>query len=85
MAIRPAWISDGKSARCKNKQGAEEVAAIANKSEKGFSWATDLHVQNFLECVRTRKTPTATMRLAFQAVIVTQLGNLSLKNGRRMK
>jgi hypothetical protein len=25
------------------------------------------------------------MRLAFQAVIVTQLGNLSLKNGRRMK
>jgi hypothetical protein len=42
-------------------------------------------VQNFLECVRTRKTPTAPMRLAFQAVIVTQLGNLSLKNGRRMK
>ena len=67
------------------KQGAEDIAAIAKKSEKGFGWATDLHVQNFLECVRTRKTPTATMRLAFQAVIVTQLGNLSLKNGRRMK
>jgi predicted dehydrogenase len=66
-------------------QGAEEIAAITKKSEKGFGWATDLHVQNFLECVRTRKTPTATMRLAFQAVIVTQLGNLSLKNGRRMK
>ena len=66
-------------------QGAEDVAAIAKKSEKGFGWATDLHVQNFLECVRTRKTPTAPMRLAFQAVIVTQLGNLSLKNGRRMK
>ena len=67
------------------KQGAEEIAAIAKKSEKGFGWATDLHVQNFLECVRTRKTPTATMALGFQAVIVTQLGNLSLKNGRRMK
>jgi predicted dehydrogenase len=66
-------------------QGAEDVAAVAKKSEKGFGWATDLHVQNFLECVRTRKTPTAPMRLAFQAVIVTQLGNLSLKNGRRMK
>ncbi|HXB74534.1 MAG TPA: Gfo/Idh/MocA family oxidoreductase [Candidatus Acidoferrales bacterium] len=66
-------------------QGAEDVAAIAKKSEKGFGWATDLHVQNFLECVRTRKTPTAPMRLAFQAVIVTQLGNLSLKNGRRVK
>ena len=66
-------------------QGAEDVAAVAKKSEKGFGWATDLHVQNFLECVRTRKTPTAPMRLAFQAVIVTQLGNLSLKNGRLMK
>jgi predicted dehydrogenase len=67
------------------KQGAEEIATIAKKSEKGFGWATDLHVQNFLECVRTRKTPTAPMRLGFQAVLVTQLGNLSLKNGRRMK
>lgn len=66
-------------------QGAEDVAAIAKKSPKGFNWATDLHVQNFLECVRTRKKPTATMALAFQAVLVTQLGNLSLKNGRRMK
>jgi predicted dehydrogenase len=67
------------------KQGAEEIAAITKKSENGFGWATDLHVQNFLECVRTRNTPTATMKLGFQAVLVTQLGNLSLKNGRRMK
>jgi len=67
------------------KQGSEEIAAVAKKSEKGFGWATDLHVQNFLECVRTRKKPTATISLGFQAVIVTQLGNLSLKSGRRMK
>jgi predicted dehydrogenase len=67
------------------RQGAEEVPAISKKSEKGFGWATDLHVQNFLECVRTRKAPAAPMRLGFQAVLVTQLGNLSLKNGRRMK
>jgi hypothetical protein len=52
---------------------------------EGLGWATDLHVQNFLEFVRTRKTPTATMKLGFQAVLVTQLGNLSLKNGQRMK
>src|ERR1019366_6854556 len=68
--------------RRRSKQGAEDIAAIAKKAEKGFGWATDLQVQNFLECVRTRKTPTATMRLPFQAVIVTQLSNLSLKNGR---
>jgi predicted dehydrogenase len=67
------------------RQGAEDMAAIANKSEKGFGWATDLHVQNFLECVRTRKAPSAPIRLGFQAVLVTQLGNLSLEHGRRMK
>ncbi len=66
-------------------QGAEEKPAISNRSEKGFGWATDLHVQNFLDCVRTRKTPTAPMHKAFQAVLVTQLGNLSLREGRRMR
>jgi predicted dehydrogenase len=66
-------------------KGAEEQAAITRKSEKGFGWATDLHVQNFLECVRTRKPPTAPMKLAFQAALVVQMANLSLKNGRRMR
>ncbi|SPE31067.1 Oxidoreductase domain protein [Candidatus Sulfopaludibacter sp. SbA3] len=66
-------------------KGAEDEAAITRKSEKGFGWATDLHVQNFLECVRTRKPPTAPMKLAFRAALVVQMANLSLKNGRRMK
>lgn len=66
-------------------KGAEDHPAIGKKSEKGFGWATDLHVQNFLECVRTRKTPTAPMKLAFQAALVVQMANLSLKHGRRMR
>jgi hypothetical protein len=66
-------------------KGAEDAVAIEKKSEKGFGWATDLHVQNFLECVRTRKTPSAPMHVAFQAALVVQLANLSLKNGRRMR
>ncbi len=67
------------------REGAEETPAIERRSEKGFGWATDLHVQNFLECVRTRKTPTAPVRLGFQAAIVVQLANLSLKQGRRIR
>src|SRR5260370_6361015 len=31
----------------------EEVAAHAKKSDRGFGYATDLHVANFLGCVRT--------------------------------
>jgi len=67
------------------RKGAEDQPALERKSEKGFAYATDLHVRNFLDCVRTRKTPTAPMRLAFQAALVVQMANLSLKSGRRMR
>ena len=66
-------------------KGAEDEPTLKMKSERGFGYATDLHVQNFLECVRTRKTPTAPMRLAFQAALVVQMANLSLKQGRRLR
>jgi predicted dehydrogenase len=66
-------------------QGKEDTPAISQKSERGFGYATDLHVANFLECIRTRKTPTAPMRVAFQAALVVQMANLSLKQGRRMR
>jgi predicted dehydrogenase len=66
-------------------KGAEEEPAITKHSPKGFGYATDLHVQNFLECVRTRKTPTAPMHVAFQAALVVQMANMSLKQGRRMR
>lgn len=66
-------------------QGAEETSALSKSSARGFGFATDLHVQNFLECVRTRQRPTAPMELGFQAALVVQLANLSLRTGRRMK
>jgi hypothetical protein len=66
-------------------KGAEDEPSLSKKSPKGFGYATDLHVQNFLECVRTRKPPTAPMRVAFQAALVVQLANMSLKQGRRMR
>jgi len=67
------------------RQGAEETPAIAKTSPRGFGYATELHVQNFLECVRTGKTPTAPMRLGFQAALVVQLANISVKQGRRIR
>jgi hypothetical protein len=35
--------------------------------------------------VRTRKTPAAPISLGFQATLVPQLANLSLKHGRRVR
>jgi predicted dehydrogenase len=67
------------------RQGREEQAETSQTSERGFGYATDLHVANFLECVRTRATPTAPIKLGFQAALVIQMANLSLKRGRRLR
>src|SRR5580658_907981 len=50
-----------------------------------FSEATNAHVQNFLNCVRTRTPPNAPVEKGFQAVLVTQLANQSLRQGRRVR
>ncbi len=50
-----------------------------------FSQATDVHIQNFLECVRTRQEPNAPVEKGFQAALVIQMANLSLETGRRVK
>ncbi len=67
------------------RQGHEEQPELAQHSELGFAHATDLHVANFLECVKTRQTPTAPIRLGFQAVLVIQMANMALKQGRRLR
>ena len=66
------------------QHGAGEGPAQVLKSERGFAYATDLHVANFLACVRSRKQPTAPIALGFQSTVVLQMANLSLRNGRRV-
>ena len=66
-------------------QGAEDTPAIVKKSERGFGYATDLHVQNFLDCVRTRRRQLPRCGLGFQAALVVQLANLSLRHGKRAR
>lgn len=65
--------------------GAEETPAIVKRSERGFGFASELHVRNFLECVHTRQTPSAPVRIGFQACLVTLLANISRKAGKRVR
>ena len=39
------------------------------------------HVKNFLDCVRTRKTPSASIRAGFEAARTSWIGNIALKRG----
>jgi hypothetical protein len=51
-------------------EGAEGTPAIRKEISEGiWATATDQHVQNLVECIRTRKTPDASLRLGFQACL----------------
>jgi predicted dehydrogenase len=50
-----------------------------------FAAASDAHVLNFLDCVRTRKEPNAPIEKGFHAALVVHMANLSLKLGRRVR
>ncbi len=67
------------------KQGAEDTPAVHEVSPFRFSQASELHAKNFLECVRARQAPAAPVELGFQAALVVQLANLSLRKGKRMR
>lgn len=66
------------------QQGNEDTPSVSAASG-GFDKATEAHVDNFLQCVRTRSVPNATVEQGFQAVLVTQLANISLRESRRVK
>jgi predicted dehydrogenase len=64
-------------------QAQPEKASIA--AEGSFNSAAEMHVRNFLDCVRSRKEPNGTVEKGFQAALVVQLANRSLEFGRRMR
>lgn len=45
----------------------------------------ETHVQNFLDCIRSRKDPNCTVEIAAQAVSGPHLANLAMVNGRKMR
>jgi predicted dehydrogenase len=67
------------------KEGQEENPVTNESSSVGFRRAGDLHIDNFLDCVRTRAVPRAPMHVGFQAALVVQMANLSLRHRARVR
>jgi predicted dehydrogenase len=55
------------------------------KRPGAFSAAARAHIRNFLECVRTRNQPNATVEMAQNTNIALCMAMESLKSGRRMR
>jgi predicted dehydrogenase len=45
---------------------------------------TDLHVRNFIECVRSRQRPVADVEIGHQSTILPLLGNIAFRTGRKL-
>lgn len=63
---------------------APESTASAQEQPGGFAQATIDHVMNFLHCVRTRDEPRASIEKGFQAALIVQLANISIREGRKV-
>jgi predicted dehydrogenase len=44
-----------------------------------------LHLQNFIECVRTRRKPVGDIEIGHRSTLVAHLGNIALKAGRKIR
>lgn len=78
-----ARMDVGRESLAVYKEGGESTPVVT--AAGSFDRAVELHVANFLECVRTRKAPTAPVELGFQAALVVQMANRSLREGRRLQ
>lgn len=56
-----------------------------DRSGMNTGQAATEHIRNFLECVRTRQAPRATVEVGFQAALVLLLANRSAREGRRLR
>jgi predicted dehydrogenase len=66
------------------ESGSTDKPAI-NRTGMDMGEAAAEHIRNFLECVRTRGVPRATVEIGFQAALVLLLANLSVKEGKRLR
>jgi predicted dehydrogenase len=56
----------------------------AERLEVAGEDATDLHVKNFIECVRSRQKPAADVEIAHRSTIVPHLGNIAFRAGTKI-
>ena len=68
------------------ERAAEVIEASVEKRRPGsFEGATRAHIRNFIECIRTRRDPNATVEMGQQTSVVLAMAIEALRSGRRMK
>jgi predicted dehydrogenase len=55
------------------------------RSEAAGQDATEEHVKEFIDCVRSRKDPSAAVEIGHKAATVAHLGNIAYRTGRKLR
>jgi predicted dehydrogenase len=55
------------------------------RQEAAAEDTTDLHVKNFIECIRSRKKPAADVEIGHRSTIVPHLGNIAYRTGHKIR
>ncbi len=70
-------------------EGVEVISKLGQMKPETLLLSSDdgtvPHIRNFLDCVKSRRTPTANIRVAVEAARAAHLGNLALKRDRRVR
>jgi predicted dehydrogenase len=66
-------------------QGKERKPAMAEVEVASRNDMVEAHIQNFLDCVRSRKTPNTSIEEGHYTAVVCHLGNLATRLGRTMQ
>ncbi|SFD35065.1 Gfo/Idh/MocA family protein [Spirosoma endophyticum] len=61
-----------------------EAAKMATSANTGGDPMTSLHMQNWMECVRSRKEPNAPARVGFNHSVANIMATMSLHTGKRV-
>jgi predicted dehydrogenase len=64
-------------------EGTPKMEAVPLQKKGGAS-GLSLHVDNFLDCVRTRETPKASIEIGAHIARFSHLGNIALRTGRKI-
>lgn len=81
---RVRYVSEGD----RGDEGAEQKAAVSTAGAPnivGGSDATDAHLQNFFDCVRSRRQPNCPFELGYRSAIACRMALAAYREGRRVR
>lgn len=71
--------------RGKHEASSDEILNSVIGDSETHLYVSDNHVDNFLDCVKSRSEPVAPIEVGHRSITIAHLGNIALRTGRDLK